>query len=106
MWQKRIGSIIGVIFSLSCFTTAIYGSRLFENGVTTFMLYLFLIPSSVALVGAVFNKPFVNVIAFIWLLPACMYFTFGPFLIILHLVAIILMFIGQIQARTSINGER
>ncbi|MCR2807520.1 hypothetical protein [Paenibacillus soyae] len=103
--SKKIGQIIGVLFSIICFSLAVYGSRFFENGITDFMLYLFLLPSLLALIGSMFNKPFINTIAFIWLIPACLYFTIGPFLIILHFVAIAFMFLSK-KNYNSANRER
>ncbi|MFB9277683.1 hypothetical protein [Cohnella cellulosilytica] len=93
--SKRVGSILGVVFSVVCFAMATYGSRFFENGVSPFILYLFLFPAILALIGSLLNKPIINIISLIWIFPACLYFTFGPLLIILHVVAIVFMFIDK-----------
>jgi hypothetical protein len=58
-----------------------------------FNLLLFLSPSVLALVGSLLRKPYINIATTVWLVPACLYFSFGPYVLIPHLIAIVFMLV-------------
>ncbi|CAN7762167.1 DUF4926 domain-containing protein [Paenibacillus sp. LjRoot56] len=95
---RKTGSTIGVIASLTYIVMLVC----LAHGIGTFNLCFILLPSLLAFLSSLLTKPLLNIIATVWLVPACLYFTFGPFILFLHLAAIIFLLIGKRSTQIAV----